>query len=830
MKLVSGENSRLLPDLADVGRRLALIFGVLILVLMLVVLLAGGLYLRGVMESEENRLATLTTQVLAHAVSRISFSGKYHARLMLEEIEQAQPSILYLQLVDPDGRIFAHSDPAHNDKMIDKEALARVRSVLKGEVSQMVRQVFVAGTPVREVSLAYRGGYNNAIIGTLQVGISDLEQQRALKRGLLYIALLVAALLALGIYLTLKISVYFGNPVRQVTIALERERALLRTLVSTIPDLVWMKDANGIYLTCNTAFERFFGAPEENIIGRTDYDFVSKELADFFRQKDKNAIAAGKPCVNEEWITFAEDGHRALLETTKTPMFATDGSLVGVLGFGHDITESRKIHQELTRHRDHLEEVVQIRTAELTEAMLAAEAANRAKSVFLANMSHELRTPLNAILGFSQLMELDTELPEDKRTNLGIINRSGHHLLSLINDVLEISKIEAGRQRVQTSIIDLPGMLNGLIDSISLRAHDNDTTLKTELATDLPNHIKSDAAKLWQILLNLLSNAVKFTKGGSVILAARIVERKEPDVIMEFEVRDTGIGIAATELKQIFSNFYQTEAGIQQGEGTGLGLAISYQYAKLLCGEITVESTQDRGSTFRLRLPVQTPVTEPAQSSPGRVIALCSGQPEYRILIAEDDPASRKLLQAWLKQLGFLVRSAANGKEAVELFQTWQPHFIWMDMRMPVMDGFAATRAIRALTEGKTLPIIAFTASAFDEDRQAILSAGCNEIMTKPLEEQRLFELLANYLGVKYEYSDAPEEELSPLSPADLGALPKDMQAQLLIAAENLDFNASSKLVEEMQLTFPAEAKYLQSLINFFRFDMIIESLTELSE
>jgi PAS domain S-box-containing protein len=811
-----------------------LVFGALILLLMLVVLLAVGLYLRGVMEREEDRLATLTTQVLANAVSRVSFSGKYHARLMLEEIEQAQPSILYLRVVDPDGRIYAHSDPAHNDKMADAEALAGARSVLKGEVPQVVRQVLIAGTHVREVSLAYRGGYDNAVIGILQVGISDLERQRALKRGFFYIALLVVGLLILGIYITLKISAHFGNPIRQVAIALAHERSHLRTLVSTIPDLVWMKDADGIYLTCNATFERFFGAREAEIVGKTDYDFVDKELADFFRQKDREAMAAGRPSVNEEWITFADDGRQALLETTKTPMSAADGSLIGVLGIGHDITESRNMQQELTRHRDHLEEVVQIRTAELTEAKLAAEAANRAKSVFLANMSHELRTPLNAILGFSQLMEQDAGLAEDKRDYLHIINRSGQHLLSLINDVLEISKIEAGRLQVHANAINLPGMLSSLAESFSLRAHDNGTELSVELDTELPDHIRGDAAKLRQIVINLLSNAVKFTKGGSVTLTARIIERKDPHVILEIAVLDTGVGMTAAELKQVFSSFYQTEAGIRQGEGTGLGLTISRQYAKLLGGEITAESNPGQGSTFRLRFQAQIASAVPSQPLLDRVTALRPGQPEYRILVAEDDTANRELLLAWLRQVGFVVRSAINGKETVELFQAWQPHFIWMDMRMPVMDGFTATRAIRALPEGKKLPIVAFTASAFEEDRQVILSAGCNDVMTKPVEEGQLFGMMASYLGVKYEYAEFPEEE-SPLpspspSPVDLSALPKDMRERLLEAAENLDFDATSKLVEEMQSRFPAAAEYLQSLINFFRYDVIIEGLKEIRE
>jgi PAS domain S-box-containing protein len=826
MKPFSGQDALPQANLADVGRRLALAFGALILILMVVVLLAGGLYLRGVMEREQNRLATLTTQVLANAVSRVSFSGKYHARLMLEEIKRAQPSILYLRVFDPSGRILAHSNPARNDETVDAEALASARPVLEGKAPQVVRQLVVAGTPVREISIAYLSGYDNAVTGVLQIGISELDRQLALEHGFLYMALLVVGLLVLGIFVTLRLSVHFGNPMRQVALALDRERSHLRTLVSTIPDLVWLKDADGVYLACNPAFERFFGAGEAEIVGKTDYDFVDKELADFFRQKDKEAMAAGRPSVNEEWITFADDGRRALLEATKTPMRATDGSLIGVLGIGHDITESRNIQQELTRHRDHLEEVVQIRTAELTEAKLAAEAANRAKSTFLANMSHELRTPLNAILGFSQLMARDAGLPEDKRANLRTINRSGQHLLSLINDVLEISKIEAGRLQVQVGVVDLKGMLNNLAESLSLRARDNGTTLSAELAADLPSHIESDGAKLRQILLNLLANAVKFTKGGSVILSARVAERQDAAVTLDFAIRDTGIGMTAAELQQVFSSFYQAEAGIRQGEGTGLGLAISRQYARLLGGEITAESTPGHGSIFRLRLPTQIASALPVQPSPERVAALCPGQPEYRILVADDDPASRELLLRWLEQVGFVVKAAANGKEAVELFRTWQPHFVWMDMRMPVMDGFAATRAIRALPEGKQLPIVAFTASAFDEDRQAMLASGCDGVMTKPLQEEQLFSLMAKHLGVRYEYSKSTEE--TPLSrPVSLGALPKDNRARLRTAAEELDADEVCRLVRELQPEFPAVADYLLSLANHYRLDVIADELKE---
>lgn len=246
MKPLTDKTSYTLPNLADVDRRLALAFGGLIFLLMIAVLLAGGLYLRGVMESEQDRLSTLTTRVLANAVSRVSFSGKYQARLLLEEITAAQPDILYLRLIDSAGQVFAHSDPAQNDQQADPDALTVVRALLDGKTPLQVREYLVAGKPVREVSITYRGGYDNTVMGVIQVGISEVNRKDALEKGLLFIAVVVAALLLAGIYATLRISAHFGNPIRQVARALERERTHLRTLVAAIPDLVWLKDAKGV--------------------------------------------------------------------------------------------------------------------------------------------------------------------------------------------------------------------------------------------------------------------------------------------------------------------------------------------------------------------------------------------------------------------------------------------------------------------------------------------------------------------------------------------------------------------------------------------------------
>ncbi|MCX8017823.1 MAG: response regulator, partial [Rhodocyclaceae bacterium] len=409
----------------------------------------------------------------------------------------------------------------------------------------------------------------------------------------------------------------------------------------------------------------------------------------------------------------------------------------------------RESEQRLSRHRDELEGEVRSRTAELERTRDAAEAANRAKSMFLANMSHELRTPLNAILGFARLMERDPRMPEDLRRNLATINRSGNYLLTLINDVLEISRIEAGRLTAHVEPFDLDELLTSLVEVMAVRARAKGLELRLERSPDLPSYIASDMAKLRQILLNLLSNAVKFTQAGEVVLTARLIEQDGERVVLEFVVRDTGEGIGADELERIFQPFYQASAGLHQAEGTGLGLTISRQYAQLLGGELSAQSTPGVGSTFRLRLPAgraSAPAPGPVPSQ-GRVRRLSPGEPRYRILVAEDEPVNQELVKLLLEEVGFEVVLAGNGREAVERFQSARPQLVLMDMRMPVMDGFAATRAIRALPEGAGVPIIAFTASAFEEERQAILAAGCNDVMIKPLEEERLFALFERYLG-----------------------------------------------------------------------------------
>jgi two-component system sensor histidine kinase/response regulator len=513
----------------------------------------------------------------------------------------------------------------------------------------------------------------------------------------------------------------------------------------------------------------------------------------------------------------------------------------------------------------------------LREAKEAAETASRAKSTFLANMSHELRTPLNAILGFSQLMAHDPRLTADQQEYLGTIGRSGEHLLGLINDVLELSKIDAGRVTLQKESFDLHRLLDDLEEMFRLRVADKGLMLIFDRAPDVPQYVRTDQGKLRQVLMNLLGNAVKFTQEGSITLRVRSWEygegRRETDpsttqppllpprgdlratspqrgpmsyspragsVLLHFEVEDTGPGIAPEELDAVFDAFVQAASGQASKEGTGLGLPISLQFVKLMGGDLTVSSELGQGSLFKFD--VQTELVDaadaPSSQPARRVIGLepdehaADGGP-YRLLIAEDRESSRTLLTKLLEPLGFEVREAVNGQEALEIWEQWEPHLIWMDMRMPVIDGHKATKQIKATTKGQATVIIALTASAFEEDRQAILAEGCDDFVRKPFREAEIFDKLTKHLGVCFVYEEVepsaqmmrPADTASPqerLTPAALAALPADWVADLYQAAVQADGDLVLDLVKQIRAQHPSVADALTSLVRNYRLDIIV--------
>ncbi len=445
--------------------------------------------------------------------------------------------------------------------------------------------------------------------------------------------------------------------------------------------------------------------------------------------------------------------------------------------------------------------------ARAQKAQAEAEAANRAKSVFLASMSHELRTPLNAILGFSGLLREEAGISQEQRHTLDLINRSGDHLLSLINDVLDVAKIEAGRVETEIVSFDLDDLVRGVTDLMRVRAEEKNLQLMLDQHPGLPRFIRGDATKLRQVLINLVGNAIKFTEQGSVTLVLRQSETSQP-LRLIFQVQDTGIGIAAEDQASIFEPFVQLRAQTVQ-KGTGLGLTITRKYVELMGGQISVDSHLNQGSLFRVELPVQ--LAEQAEVSArihrGRVVGIAPGQSEFRIMIVEDQAENRLLLRRLLEGVGFCVRVAENGLLGIELFQSWRPHFIWMDIGMPVMDGFEATRRIRAMEGGQAVKIAAITASAFKEGRDNVMAAGMDDFLIKPFLANHVFDCLERHLGVRLAResvsADDSESSSQSLCPEMLANLPLALRAELRDALVLLDSPRIDEIIRQISKLDP---------------------------
>lgn len=562
----------------------------------------------------------------------------------------------------------------------------------------------------------------------------------------------------------------------------------LETIIHRLPDGMVVVDDQGITCFANPAAAALFGLEEDRLPGQPFGHPIGQE------ERTEIQIIRG----------YREPVH-AEMKVAAIELAGNPATLISL----RDITARKQMEAALLENE-----------ARLKEAKEAADAANRAKSDFLANMSHELRTPLNAILGYAQLLLRDDTLADDHQEAAATIHSSGEHLLTLISDLLDIAKIEAGKIVLETATFDFPAFLQGMIEPMAFRARQKGVELVLSAAPDLPGHVRGDEKRLRQVLLNLISNAVKFTGQGRITLEVRYEGEKT-----HFEVADTGIGISADALASIFNPFEQGVDAVKGGDGTGLGLAISANLVHLMGGEITVESIPGRGSVFRFAIPLEKIQPPPAHSDPAPRTTPAKPAPirgsdgrRLSALIVDDNVLNRALAKGMMTRLGFGVLESKDGSDAVRKAIDGQPDLVLLDLFMPVMDGFEAGRKIREAAGARPPKVVAVTADVSEEAKNRCTRAGFDGFIEKPI----CMEELTRKLRELFETDTAPAGPADPPEPACRDE--KSLAALREMAAIG-DIGGIRDLANRQRTADPASAPFYDRLIECagrFRIDEVV--------